>query len=256
MTERVVRVDEVCEAASALSAEYVRAVATDADGTLWEGDVGDALFRHLIARDALDERARGALRALCLRCLRDVPASPDAQAAALIAGHAAGTVPIEALCDLEAEAAGGRPRSEYDALLREVAAVFATRMRPESVALITRLYREGFSVHVVTGSLGALVEATLEAAGVTVSAVSGGRLVELESTVLPTLAEPIPLNEGKVAALRAAGRWPPAVGLGDGGWDANFLGGCAIPLLVHPSQRLVDAMKQHPTVARLSHVPL
>ena len=45
-----------------------------------------------------------------------------------------------------------------------------------------------------------------------------------------------------IDALHAVGAWPPALGLGDGGWDATFLGGCAVPLLVHPSDALLHAM--------------
>jgi hypothetical protein len=44
--------------------------------------------------------------------------------------------------------------------------------------------------------------------------------------------------------------------MGDGGWDATFLRGCALPLLVHPKASLLDAMKDHPLVARLSDVPI
>lgn len=255
MSIREMTVDQVCDAMRTPPAGFLRVVATDADGTLWDGDVGDALFRHLIARDAVDARAREATRALCERFLPSVPEGLSAQAEALIAGHAAGLVPIEPLCDLEAEASGGRSCAEFDAFLAEVGGVFARRMRPESVELLTRLRGAGFAVHVVTGSLGALVEATLRAAGLAVDAVSGGSLRVRDGQVLPTLAQPIPLHEGKVDALRAAGRWPAAVAMGDGGWDASFLRGSALPLLVHARPKLVEAMKEHPSVARLSPVP-
>ncbi|MEZ4390121.1 MAG: HAD family hydrolase [Polyangiales bacterium] len=256
MAIREMTVDEVCDEMRSPPAGFLRVVATDADGTLWDGDVGDALFRHLIARDAVDARAREATRELCARYLPRVPEGLSAQAEALIAGHAAGLVPIEPLCDLEAEAAGGRSIAELDAFLAEVGGSFAARMRPESVELLTRLRGDGFAVHVVTGSLGALVEATLRAAGLVVDAVSGGSLRVHDGQVLPTLAQPIPLHGGKVEALRAAGRWPAAVAMGDGGWDASFLSGSALPLLVHPRPTLLEAMKEHPSVARLSPVPL
>lgn len=249
----------VTEAVSLLRetpAGFVRVVATDADGTLWEGDVGDALFRHMAQRDAFSPDGRAAIAALCARLLGEVPTTVVAQADALIAGHSDGRVPIEALCDLEAQCSGERPRQEWDALLREVATVFASRMRDESVRLLHALRGEGYAVHVVTGSLAALVEATLAAAGVAADRVSGGVLLEAQGRVLPLLAGPIPLHGGKVEALRGAGHWPAAVGLGDGGWDASFLDGCALPLLVHPKPALLAAMKDHPRVARLSDVPL
>lgn len=256
MPLRTLSVAQAIDAARALPAGFARAVATDADGTLWEGDVGDALFRLVVARDALSDSSREALSWSCSAWLGEVPSSPTAQAEALIAGHAAGRVDIRDLCDLEAACAGDRPRDEFDALLADVAAKFSRHMRDESVRLLQALRGEGFAVHVVSGSLGALVRATLEAAGVTVDHVSGGELAARGDAVSSRLVAPIPLHGGKVDALRAAGRWPAAVGMGDGGWDATFLRGCALPLLVHPKPTLLDAMKDHPHVARLSDVPI
>jgi phosphatidylglycerophosphatase C len=256
MNVRTLSVTGALDALRDLPAGFARAVATDADGTLWEGDVGDALFRLVTAREALSEASREALAWSCAAWLGESPKSPAAQAEAVIAGHAAGRVDIRDLCDLEAACAGDRPRAEFDALLGEVAAEFAARMRDESVRLLGALRAEGFAVHVVSGSLGDLVRATLQAAGVTVDRVSGGELAAGEDAVSSRLVAPIPLHGGKVDALRAAGHWPAAVGMGDGGWDATFLRGCALPLLVHPKASLLDAMKDHPLVARLSDVPI
>lgn len=255
MMVRTVSVAESLDALREVPAGYVRAVATDADGTLWEGDVGDALFRRVVARGALSEASMRAIAEGCARWLGGVPATPSAQAEALIEGHAAGRVDIRDLCDLEAACAGDRPRAEFDDLLRAVAAEYAGRMRDESVRLLAALRAQGFAVHVVSGSLGALVQATLDAAGVAVDRVSGGELAAREDYVSSTLVAPIPLHGGKVDALREAGHWPAAVGMGDGGWDATFLRGCALPLLVHPKPALLAAMKDHPHVARLSDVP-
>jgi phosphatidylglycerophosphatase C len=256
MTMQTLSVAQAFDAVRGAPAGFARTVATDADGTLWEGDVGDALFRLVVARDALSDASREALAWCCSAWLGEVPASPAAQAEALIAGHGAGRVDIRDLCDLEAACAGDRPRAEFDALLGAVAAEFARQMRDESVRLLRALRDEGFAVHVVTGSLGALVHATLHAAGVTVDRVSGGELAVHGDSVTSRLVAPIPLHGGKVEALRAAGHWPAAVGMGDGGWDATFLRGCALPLLVHPKPTLLAAMKDHPHVARLSDVPI
>ena len=86
------------------------------------------------------------------------------------------------------------------------------------------------------------VAATLRLAGLQHATVSGATLSAEGDRVLPSLARPIPLHGAKVDALQAAGAWPPALGMGDGGWDATFLGGCAVALLVHPSAALLDAM--------------
>lgn len=234
---------------------FVRVVATDADGTLWESDVGDALFRLVASRDMVADAVRPQVAAFCARFLGAVPEGIPAQAEALIAGHAAGRVPVEPLCDLEAEAVGERSQREFEALLDEVAEMFLPRIRRASVELLDRLRDRGFAVHVVSGSLAALVEATLSRAGVSVDRVSGGRLRREGDRVCALLDGPIPLHGGKVDALESAGHWPAALGMGDGGWDATFLRGCALPLLVHPKHALREAMKDHPAVARLTDLP-
>lgn len=252
---RGLTVDDVIARIEATPTGYARAVASDADGTLWELDVGDALFRLVASRDRVADVVRPQVAAFCARYLGVVPEGIPAQAEALIAGHAAGKVPVEPLCDLEAEAVGGRPVKEFEALLDEVAEMFLPRVRRASVALLRELRDRGYAVHVVSGSLAALVAATLSRAGVTVDRISGGRLYVDGDTVLARLDGPIPLHGGKVDALRAAGHWPAALGMGDGGWDATFLRGCALPLLVHPKETLRAAMKDHPAVARLTDLP-
>ncbi|MFO0625720.1 MAG: HAD family hydrolase [Polyangiales bacterium] len=256
MSPRTLRVAQVVEALREVPPGFARAVATDADGTLWEGDVGDALFRLVVARDALSDASRAALAQRCAAWLGEVPSSTRAPAEARISGHAAGRVDIRDLCDLEAACAGDRPQDAFDELLETVARDHARHMRDESVRLLDALRGAGFAIHVVTGSLGALVRATLRVAGVAVDHVSGGELAVREGAVTSSLVAPIPLHGGKVDALRAAGHWPAAVGMGDGGWDATFLRGCALPLLVHPKPALLAAMKDHPQVARLSDVPI
>ena len=77
-------------------------------------------------------------------------------------------------------------------------------------------------MHVVTGSLAGAVAATLRRAGLTHATVSGATLRTEGDRVLPELARPIPLHGGKVDALQAAGAWPPALGMGDGGWDVTI----------------------------------
>jgi phosphoserine phosphatase len=99
------------------------------------------------------------------------------------------------------------------------------------------------AVHVVTGSLGLAVEATLRHAGIAFDSVSGGVLRVVEGVVGAELERHPPLFEGKVTALREGGCWPAALGLGDGGWDHTFLREVHVPVLVHPQPALEHAMR-------------
>src|SRR5262249_19303008 len=162
------------------------------------------------------------------------------------ARHRAGALDLATNCDLEARAVGDRSPAEFDELLEAVAARFVTRVRPEVRALLAALRAAGARVHVVTASLAALVLATLRRAELPVDAVAGAALARDGAWVTAQLAQPVPLYEGKVAALASLGGWPAALGLGDGAWDATFLRAVHVPVLVHPQPALRAAMADVP----------
>ncbi|MDO9017651.1 MAG: HAD family hydrolase [Deltaproteobacteria bacterium] len=230
-------------AAGAVAPPHRPVIATDADGTLWEGDIGDDLFVEALSHHPVGALALSGLRDGAREVFGDrSPSDLRELALALIAAYRAGEVSIERICQIQSEVLGDRTRAELDALLDLVAARVAARIRPAVRVIVEEAASAGVAVHVVTGSLGAAVANTLRRAGLAHATVSGATLRVEGDRVLPSLAHPIPLHGGKVDALRAVGAWPPALGLGDGGWDATFLGGCAVPLLVHPSDALLHAM--------------
>lgn len=218
-------------------------IATDADGTLWEGDIGDDLFVEALSTLPLGPTAGEGLRVAAAEVFGPAaPAEPADLALAFIAAYRAGRLSIERICQLQAESLGDRPQAEFDALIETVARRVAGRIRPAVRVIVEEAASADVALHVVTGSLGVAVAATLRIAGLRFASVSGGVLLARDGHVLPELAGPIPLHGGKVTALESVGAWPPAMGMGDGGWDSTFLRGCAVPLLVHPSPTLLDAM--------------
>jgi phosphoserine phosphatase len=142
--------------------------------------------------------------------------------------------------------------AELTALIDEVAVQLAPRARPEVRELLRAARAEGFAVHVVTGSLGIAVEATLRWAEIPFDRVAGGVLRVDGDFARATMARTCPLFEGKVDALREGGQWPAAIGLGDGGWDHTFLRQVHVPVLVHPKPALETAMQDvlHAVVLR------
>jgi phosphatidylglycerophosphatase C len=230
-------------AARAVAAPYVAVIATDADGTLWEGDIGDDLFLEALSHHPIGPVALAGLRDAAREVFGDAaPTDLAALALAFIAAYRTGRVSIERICQIQSEVLGDRRRAELEALLEIIATRVAARIRPAVRVVVEEAARVGVPVHVVTGSLGAAVAATLRRAGLAHASVSGAVLRVEGDRVLPRLAHAIPLHGGKVDALRSVGAWAPALGLGDGAWDATFLGGCAVPLLVHPSAALTEAM--------------
>jgi phosphoserine phosphatase len=226
-------------------APYHRAIATDADGTLWAMDVGDALFLGVAERDAFVGEGLAKLRAHGAKWIGNEVASWSGGRIAkrLFEMYDRGDIGVRVMCDLEAETVADRPANEFDALVDEVAMRAARAVRPEVRAFVQQAHRQGVHVHVVTGSLGALVERALMRAEIPTDRVSGAVLAREGDRVRAVIAETSPLFEGKVDALRAGGEWPAAIGMGDGGWDHTFLKACLVPVLVHPKPALVEAMR-------------
>lgn len=238
-------VAEVAARAIALDG-YQRAVATDADGTLWATDVADEVMLLLGERRDFRGAAREALRARAALHLDAVPDDDHALARALLAAYAAGRIPIGPMCELQAESTGERSEDELAALYADVAERVAPTVRVEVRDLVLRLRDAGFAVHVASGSLGDAVAACMRRVGIPYDTVAGAALRRRGAWVEGALDGEVPLFDGKVRAFERAGAWPAAVGMGDGGWDATFLREAGLPLLVHPKPALREAMAGHP----------
>ncbi len=222
---------------------YPRAVATDADGTLWAGDLGDEAFLLVTQPDDLRGEGRARFLAGARELLGDAAqGSVPEDALSLMAGYAAGRIDIVPLCALQAECLGERDLHEHQALLAAAAERVVPRIHPDVRAFLREARRLGATLHVVTGSLGTLVAEALRRASVPYDTVSGGALTVTPGWVRGRLAAPIPLHGGKVEALRRVGAWPAALGMGDGHWDATFLLGVSTPVLVRPKAALVSAL--------------
>lgn len=239
-------IDAIVEALREAPAGFHRAVATDADGTLWSTDVGDELFLDLGERRDFRGLAGEKLRARAAAVLGEPPDDDHALAQAIMAKYRAGEVSIEAMCELQAEAVGDRTEEDLDALYTRVAERVAATVRPEVRVLLTTLFEQGYAVHVVSGSLGDAVAKCLVRAEIPFTSATGAVLAREGGRVLATCARAAPLFDGKVRALDGLGAWPASLGLGDGGWDVTFLRDVHLPVLVHPKPALLEAMRAHP----------
>ncbi len=249
---RTVEFEDVARLAEAAGEGYRIAVATDADGTLWEGDIGDAMFLEVATSDAMGPKARESFLARGGAMLGDAaPQGVPQLAQALMDRYAAGEIDVAVMCELQAESMGDRSDAAFAELVARVVARHLPLVRPEVRALLIEARARGYGIHVVSGSVGRAVEALLVLAEVPFDTVQGATLVIDRGHVLPSLAGPIPLHEGKVEALRSVGAWPPRVGLGDGHWDAPFLRGAAVPVLVFARPGLRAAMAGHPRLMLL-----
>lgn len=221
-------------------------LAADGDGTLWTGDVGDALFEESLRRGWVGAAAHEAL----LEEARRHGVSTDGDAAtvarALDAAHRAGRYPEDRAYAMMAWCMAGVPEAEVRAAAVEMLDGpfgLEARLIPEAMALLTWAGSRKVPVLVVSASPRAVVEPAAER----VRARIGGGVVEVRSmtpklvagVVQPGIDGPVVYGEGKVAALaeRRAGRAVLAA-LGDSPFDLPMLALAAFPVAIRPKESL------------------
>lgn len=191
-----------------------RAVAFDADGTLWRGDVGEELLRALIAEDRLPRyRGRRDLYEAYEAKVAEDPASGYAFAAEVLEGWEEGA--LQAYC--------------RDFFLR----VFTEQLFPFTRPLVRALSAAGYEVWVVSASAvwpvlpgAAALDVPPERVIAVQAAVEGGRITGRS-------LRPVPCGEGKVELLRARGI-RPALAVGNGDLDEPMLAYAERALVIAP----------------------
>ena len=204
-----------------------RLACLDADGTLWNEDLGEAFFRWLAA---------GAL-------LPGLCATPD---------------PFETWNEYETRVKRNRSEgftwavkcmaglSEADVIRwsRQMAIAWPN-YRPAMAGLIAGLAEAGYEVWLVTASNAWIIQASAPLIGVDPAKVLG-ILVEVEGGKLTNrVIQPVPCNAGKVEAIRQRlGRMPDLV-VGDSMGDLEMLESARVPLVVGRKDKPAAEMVQH-----------
>lgn len=226
-------------------------VATDADGTLWSGDVGEDLFTAALAGRVFRDAAREALAVEAAALGVDASGDANAIARALYDAFEAGRYPLDRAFAMMAWAFAGFTRAELDGFVAQVLADAGIdrRLRPELVDVLAWARDEGIPAWVVSASPQAIVEAGAARAGVARDHVVAMRPVEQSGAIAPALAGPVVYGEGKIEALAAA--CPGAeilAAFGDSAYDAAMLRAARVPVAVYPSAGLVAALDTIPGV--------
>jgi HAD superfamily phosphoserine phosphatase-like hydrolase len=229
-------------------------LASDADGTIWDGDVGIDLFEAVIASRGVREAAREALAAEA-RSL-GVPAEGDANAltVALYDAFKADRYPHDRAFAMMAWVFAGHRRDELAAFCDRVLAEgrIASRIRPELRAIFAWAASRGVEVYVVSASADVMVERAVKHLGIAADhVVAMTPALSADGVLLPELAGPIVYGEGKLAALdraRAGARASLLGAFGDSTYDAAMLRAARVPVAVTPAPGLVALA---PTIAGL-----
>jgi phosphoserine phosphatase len=201
---------EVLAALAALRSGQV--VATDADNTLWAGDVGDELVRRAATPPCAPWQAGDAdLPWYAAEMERDYPRACRYAAEVL----------------LRTDEHAARPPIEQ--AIRE-------RVRPRRWLIegLQAAMARGVQVVLVSASPRLTVEIGAELFGLQDCPILAVECLGLEPAVF---AEPVPIGQGKVEAWQASGRGIPDLALGDSVWDGPLLRSARLGLLV---QRACD----------------
>src|SRR6185437_6994743 len=221
-------------------------VGTDADGTLWEGDVGVELFEALLADGDVREAAREALVEEARAFGVVVPAGGDATAVAraLYEAHVAGAYPNDRAFAMMAWAFAGHTRGEVRACADRVleARGFEGKLRPALRAVLAWAGERGVPVYVVSASPLEIVLSAAERLGIGADRVAAMTpAVGADGVLLPRLAGPAVYGEGKLTALdrvRPGARDALLAAFGDSPYDAHLLRAAHVPVAVAPSPAL------------------
>jgi phosphoserine phosphatase len=239
------------------------ALATDADGTLWTGDVGTDLWTTLA--DDNDLRAE----AIC--CLtREARAFGLAEAPSgrallkeLERAFCEGTFPEERFFELVAWCCVGCSRLEVDAYANRVVSGLQHRLQSELHPVLSWAEQNAVDVFVVSASPEPLIRAALRVVGPHAHVIALRPQWSPEGIMLADVERPIPFGEGKRSLLRTAlGPRPLYAAFGDSAFDLPMLAEATIPVAVRPKAplracahalpRLVELIRELPTRSNAS----
>jgi phosphoserine phosphatase len=218
-------------------------LATDADGTLWTGDVGEALFEVAIERRLLRDEALPALFREASR-LSPVPEG-DANdvARSLNDAFKQGRYRRDDAFAMMAWSFAGYRRAELAQLATEVLDELGlgVRVRPALARVLAWAQDTGLEIVIVSASPQVIVEAAVADLGIAASQVFAMCPIEEEGVLMPALIGPRVYGDGKVGVVRSARPNATILGaFGDSAYDAALLRAARVPVGVCPTGELLE----------------
>ncbi|MCL2824048.1 MAG: haloacid dehalogenase-like hydrolase [Polyangiaceae bacterium] len=240
---RIESIAEILERIEAELAEFGSNVATDADGTLWSGDVGVDVFEAILCARGIREPARKALEREAAEASVDVTSDIHELARQIRAAAENGRYPEDRSYEMVAWVfAGWTPEEAYD-FARELCRNrgLEERIRPEMRDIVCWLRTRGIEPWVVSASPNFMVQAGVALLGIPPDRVIGARPGVCDGRFVPWLSTQIPFGDGKVRALDVAtGCGRIVAAFGDELFDLQMLKRARVPVAVGPSQRLLN----------------
>jgi phosphatidylglycerophosphatase C len=245
-------VARITRAAATLPSPTV--IATDADGTIWSGDVGVDAFESLLERKAVRPQALAALQAEArdagLACADD----PNEVARILYEACERGTWPELRAYEMMSWVFAGWTTNELRDFMREVIVErgLLARLHQEFRDVLASVRGDSLPVYVVSASPVIIVEESVAAAGLAIAGVVAAVPAVVDGVIQPRMASPLPYAHAKVTALLA--RVPGAsvaAAFGDNLFDLEMLGLASVPVAIRPKPRLAERAHELPSMVEL-----
>ena len=222
-------------------AEVGDALAFDADGTLWSGDIGIDTFEALLVDRAVRSEALGALLAEAAEY--GVPASGDATdvARALHDALERGTYPESRAFPMMAWIFAGFSEPDVRSFAEKVIerVSLAERLHQEVLPIVHWATERSIPLLVISASATLVVRTAVERLGIRASRVVGMSAAIEHGVIAPRLEGTATYGAGKVVALReAAGRRTVLGAFGDSAYDLPMLAEARVAVAVRPKPEL------------------
>jgi HAD superfamily phosphoserine phosphatase-like hydrolase len=251
-----VSVDElICRIEQAAATMDRPVLATDADGTLWSGDVGLDVFEALLANRGVREEARPALMAEAEAV--GAPASGDATAvaSALYEAFKHQALSEERAYEVMAWVFAGHTLQQAGehAVVVQRQLRLEQRFHPEMREIVSWALGRGIDVWVVSASPQFAVQQGVARLGIPADRVIGAEPAMARGLIAPRMAHRMPYGPGKLEAIaRVLGPAQLVAAFGDSAFDVPMLRAAAVSVAVRPKAKLRAAAVQVPGMLELA----
>ena len=219
-------------------------VATDGDGTLWSGDVGEDFFFGFVDHGDMAEPGLEAMRREAREHdLSDAGTGPDV-ARRIYDAYLAGRYGEERVCELMTWCFAGWRRDEVRRFARDVVARVgvAERFQGEVIHVLDRARAARIDVFLVSASPIAVVAEAGALAGFAEDRIIASQPGYDGDVMVPRVERPIPYGAGKVSRLRERAGADAVfhAAFGDNAFDVDLLASATLAVAVRPKPRLRD----------------
>jgi len=234
-------------------------IATDGDGTLWSGDVGDDLFHAFLDHGRVEPPAEEALRRAARDHVLSDAGSGTEIARRIYAAYLEGAYPEERMCEVMTWCFAGWTGDEVRAFSSDVVERngLMGRLHREVHLIIERARAAGIVTILVSASPIAVVHQAGLRVGFDEAHLVAARPRYEAERMLADVETPIPYGPGKVTRLRELVGHDRLLyaAFGDNAFDVALLAGAGVPVAVRPKPRLRARAPEVPGLVELVAAP-